>query len=198
MFQRRQRNEIDQLRQQLLDYDPQVRIRLGNLPPGALDDVTLIRIAVIGPAGRGKTCFINTCERVVLSKNRGSAPTVSTNNDGTFVLEDYLHDIRHVRLVDTRGQVNYDDIETWEIRKILEGVIRDGQEIDRDTAHPEPEVGDIAFSRRVHGAIFVVSSAELHGLEGTLRRFIEETLHKQGTFPFVSLGPFPRYVAGVV
>ena len=91
------------------------KIKLDSFLGLEIDDVTQLRIGVFGSTGSGKSCFINTVERVVRQTNKGSVPDQSRGNEGTIVLQDYLPEL-FFHLVDTRGFFKYDSDDTIEFQ----------------------------------------------------------------------------------
>ena len=66
--------ELPKLRRQLKNYKFGDKIKLDSFLGLEIDDVTQLRIGVFGSTGSGKSCFINTVERVVRQTNKGSVP----------------------------------------------------------------------------------------------------------------------------
>lgn len=89
-------------RQALFDYQFGSKIHQASFRGLDISDVGKLRIGVFGPTGSGKSCFINTCEGVVLRTDKGSSPIGTTGAEGTIILEDFLPEM-FFRLVDTRG-----------------------------------------------------------------------------------------------
>lgn len=82
-------------RDELFNYRLGDKTRLDCFQHLQFGDVTHVRIGVFGPPGSGKSCFINTCERVLRLTNQGSAPVSTTK-------QEYLPEMTF-RLVDSRG-----------------------------------------------------------------------------------------------
>ena len=150
-----------------------------------IDDVTQLRIGVIGPAGSGKSCFINTCERVVRQTEKGSALVSRTGKMGTTTLQDYLPDM-FFRLVDTKGFYNYDSIENIEFQNILLGKIQPGADLIRPV-NDEDNTQELnqcpAFGQRLHGIIIVIMATDPRLTEGALRDYLKpvrDVLRKNG------------------
>ena len=129
---RRLRLEIELClrRAELFDYKFGNKIKLDSFKGLAIDDVTQLRIGVFGPAGSGKSCFINTCERAVRQTDKGTAPDSTTGQEGTITLQDYLPEL-FFHLVDTRGFFHYNANETVEFKNILDGKIQPGDNVVR-------------------------------------------------------------------
>ena len=86
-------DELPRLRHQLKNYKFGDKINLDSFLGLEIDDVTELRIGVFGSTGSGKSCFINTVERVVRQTNKGSVPDQSRGNEGTIILQDYLPEL---------------------------------------------------------------------------------------------------------
>lgn len=143
-----------------------------------LSDVTKLRIGVFGPTGSGKSCFINTCERVVRKEDKGSVVIQSSGAEGTIILEDFLQEM-FFRLVDTRGFFNYDSDEGAEFSDILYGRLRPGDSIRRSEDNPtaennQPNISntDAPFSDWIHGIILVVKANDPRLKQGALRDYL--------------------------
>ena len=136
----------------------------------SVSDMTQLRIAMFGPTGSGKSCFINTCEKSVRQADRGSAPESSTGGEGTIVLEDYLPEM-FFKLVDTRGFFNYNDDESGEFRDILAGRIKSGDVIRRgDPARASCE--EAPFVDALHGVIFVLKANDIRLQNESLKKYL--------------------------
>ena len=150
-----------------------------------IDDVTQLRIGVFGTTGSGKSCFINTCERVVRQTEKGSAPVCRTGKMGTTTLQDYLPEM-FFRLVDTRGFFNYKANENIEFQNILLGKIQPGDNIVRpeDDEDNTQELNQYpAFGQRLHGIIIVIKATNPIFTEGALRIYLKpvrDVLRKNG------------------
>ena len=128
--------ELCRLRYQLKMYQFGDKINLDSFLGLEIDDVTQLRIGVFGPAGSGKSSFINTVERVVRQTDKGSVPVTSCRGEeGTIILQDYLPEL-FFHLVDTRGfEYNFDDV--IEFQNVVSGKIQPGEIIVR------PEKGQV-------------------------------------------------------
>ena len=128
--------ELCRLRYQLKIYQFGDKINLDSFLGLDIDDVTQLRIGVFGPAGSGKSSFINTVERVVRQTDKGSVPVTSCRGEeGTIILQDYLPEL-FFHLVDTRGfEYNFDDV--IEFQNVVSGKIQPGEIIVR------PEKGQV-------------------------------------------------------
>lgn len=136
----------------------------------SVSDMTQLRIAMFGPTGSGKSCFINTCEKSVRQADRGSAPESSTGGEGTIVLEDYLPEM-FFKLVDTRGFFDYNEDESREFRDILAGRIKSGDVIRRgDPVRASCE--GVPFVDALHGVIFVLKANDVRLQNESLKKYL--------------------------
>ena len=165
--------ELCRLRFQLQMYQFGDKIKLDSFLGLEIDDVTQLRIGVFGSAGTGKSCFINTVERVVRQTNKGSVPDQSKGEEGTIVLQDYLPEL-FFHLVDTRGFFKYDSDDTIEFQNVLNGKIQPGdiivrpieEQVTKQELHRCPD-----FGQRLHGAIIVVKGNAPRLNDGALRDY---------------------------
>ena len=167
-------NELCLRRAALFDYKFGNKIKLHSFKGLAIDDVTQLRIGVFGPAGSGKSCFINTCERAVRQTDKGTAPDSTTGQEGTIILRDYLPEL-FFHLVDTRGFFNYtlNANETVEFKNILDGKIQPGDNVvvsieDAMDLHPRPP-----FANRLHGIIIIAMANDPRLREGALKDYLK-------------------------
>ena len=160
--------ELCRLRYQLKMYQLGDKIKLNSFLGLKIDDVTQLKIGVFGPAGSGKSSFINTVERVVRQTDKSSVPVTSCRGEeGTIILQDYLPEL-FFHLVDTRGfEYNFDDV--IEFQNVVSGKIQPGEIIVR------PEKGQVNkqemhqcpnFGQRLHGVIFVFKASDPRLVEG--------------------------------
>ena len=171
--------ELPQLRRQLKNYKFGDKIKLDSFLGLEIDDVTQLRIGVFGPAGSGKSSFINTVERVVRQTDKGSVPVTSClGEEGTIILQDYLPEL-FFHLVDTRGFYIYDSHDVIEFQNVLSGKFQPGDIIVR------PEKGQVNkqemhqcpnFGQRLHGVIFVFKANDPRLVEGDFQGFMEPFL----------------------
>ena len=165
--------ELPKLRRQLKNYKFGDKIKLDSFLGLEIDDVTQLRIGVFGSAGTGKSCFINTVERVVRQTNKGSVPDQSEGEEGTIVLQDYLPEL-FFHLVDTRGFFIYDSDDVIEFQNVLSGKFQPGDiivrpkkdQVNKQEMHQCPK-----FGQRLHGAIIVVKGTDPRLAEGALRDY---------------------------
>ena len=170
-------NEVHRRRDELFKYKFGSKTTLDSFRGLAIDDVTKVRIGVFGPAGSGKSCFINTRERAVRQTQKGSAPD---SNEESIILQDYLYEM-FFRLVDTRGFFNYNANETIEFEDILEGRVKPGDNLLRPqpgTKEAKAAPGLIKddcseFSDKLHGVIIVVKANDSRLKEGNLRAYLK-------------------------
>lgn len=169
--------ELCRRRDQLLNYKFGTKTGLRNFVGLQIEDVTQLRIGLIGPTASGKTLFINTCERTVRQTEKGTVPT---KEDGTAILQDYLPEM-FFRLVDTMGFFQFNAYEVAQFRNILTGKIQsgellvprhsdhwDGQVIAAQEVYQKPEL-----CQRLHGVIVFVRDNDPRLLEGALTDYLE-------------------------
>ncbi|XP_058956292.2 uncharacterized protein [Pocillopora verrucosa] len=184
-----------QLKRDLLWYDFQIcpRIRKESFTGLHVDDVDLIRIALIGPTGSGKTSFVGTLQRA-LGEAEQSAFEQGTGSEGTILLEEYyVH--KKIRMIDTRGFFESDERLLDECLNIMSGRIRPGEEVKRNcdgtdaAANQEPTGpvrGVLPLSRCAHAVVFVVKANDPRLKDGkykeTLKK-IREHFRKDGYAP---------------
>ena len=168
-------NELCLRRAALFDYKFGNKIKLHSFKGLAIDDVTQLRIGVFGPAGSGKSCFINTCERAVRQTDKGTAPDSTTGQEGTIILRDYLPEL-FFHLVDIRGFFNYNANETVEFENILEGKIHPGDNAVR-SKEDQGDAMDLhrrpPFANRLHGIIIVFMATDPRLREGALKDYLK-------------------------
>ena len=168
-------NELCLRRAALFDYKFGNKIKLDSFKGLAIDDVTQLRIGVFGPAGSGKSCFINTCERAVRQTDKGTAPDSTTGQEGTIILRDYLPEL-FFHLVDIRGFFNYNANETVEFENILEGKIHPGDNAVR-SKEDQGDAMDLhrrpPFANRLHGIIIVFMATDPRLREGVLKDYLK-------------------------
>ncbi|XP_066025099.1 uncharacterized protein, partial [Pocillopora verrucosa] len=172
-----------QLKLELMMYDFHIRPRISKESFTGLqvDDVDLIRIALIGPTGSGKTSFIGTLQRA-LGEAEQSAFEQGTGSEGTILLEEYyVH--KKIRMIDTRGFFESDEKLLDECLRIMSGRIRPGEEVVRNSdksnaaANQEPTHPVRVrqhLSRCPHAVVFVVKANDPRLKDGNYK----ETLKK--------------------
>ncbi|XP_070553848.1 interferon-induced protein 44-like isoform X2 [Ptychodera flava] len=145
-----------------------------------------LRIALIGPAGAGKSSFINTCERTIKISDKGSCE-VFTGGEGTIRLQDYLGGICAFRLVDVRGLQRVDKDEMISLRRILDGNIRPGEVIDFGKTDSGQGINfEIPLLDRIHGVICCSNPMDKYIQDGSLTKALSdfrETMRERGITP---------------
>lgn len=190
--QRREREETERrlkeeeaflkLKQELMMYDFQIcpRIRKESFTDLQVADIDLIRIALIGPTGSGKTSFVGTLQRA-LGDAEQSAFEQGTGSEGTILLEEYyVH--KKIRMIDTRGFFETDERLLDECLNIMSGRIRPGQEVVRNAdgnaaANQDPTnllKGAQPLPKCAHAVVFVVKANDPRLRDGKYK----ETLQK--------------------
>ena len=150
------------------------KIKLDSFQGLEIDDVTQLRIGVFGPAGSGKSSFINTVERVVRQTDKGTVPCHHLGGEGTIILQDYLPEL-FFHLVDAPCFLRFTSDEMIMFQNVLSGKVQPGEIIARDRTdqvskqemHRCPN-----FGQRLHGAIIVVKGNDPRLNEGALRDFL--------------------------
>ena len=166
--------ELCRLRFQLQMYQFGDKIKLDSFLGLEIDDVTQLRIGVFGPAGSGKSSFINTVERVVRQTDKGTVPCHHGGSEGTIILQDYLPEL-FFHLVDTRCFLNFNSDEMIMFQNVLSGKVQPGEIIVRDRTgqvskqemHRCPN-----FGQRMHGAIIVLQANDPRLNDGTMRDYL--------------------------
>ena len=166
--------ELCRLRYQLETYQFGDKIKLDSFQGLEIDDVTQLRIGVFGPAGSGKSSFINTVERVVRQTDKGTVPCHHGGSEGTIVLQDYLPEL-FFHLVDTHGFFSFNSNEIIMFQNVLSGKVQPGEFIARvgtDQFSKQEMHRCPNFGQRLHGAIIVVQGNDPKLDEGALRDFL--------------------------
>ena len=165
--------ELCERRDELFNYKFGTKTGVHNFLGLQIEDVTQLRIAVCGPVGCGKSCFINTCYQTLRQTEKGAV--LGQIFPGTVILQDHLPEM-FFHLVDTWGFFNYNSCEVAEFENILTGKIQSGHHIVRSgygqasavqEVHQRPE-----FRQRVHGIIMVVKANGPRLRERVLRDYL--------------------------
>ena len=165
--------ELCRLRFQLQMYQFGDKIKLDSFQGLEIDDVTQLRIGVFGPAGSGKSSFINTVERVVRQTDRGTVPCHHGGSEGTIILQDYLPEL-FFHLVDTRCFFSFDSNEIFMFQNVLSGKVQPGEFIARirtDRVSKQEMHRCPNFGQRLHGTIIVLKANSIHLERGALRDY---------------------------
>ena len=177
-------DELSLRRDELFDYKFGSKVGFHSFQGLKIDDVTQLRIGVIGTTKSGISSFINGCERALRQTERGTAPY--GNNGGkqvTTTLQDYLPEM-FFHLVDIPGVYDY-DFDIVKFRSIIEGELQPGFDVAKffcavkERGEPKDLPPCPGFAYRLHGIIFVLKGnchrLRLHGkspeLKETLRPF---------------------------
>ncbi|XP_070553853.1 uncharacterized protein [Ptychodera flava] len=148
----------------LKSYTPGDMSGAGEFEDIDLSDINAVRIAVIGPAGCGKTCFINLAETILLGEDKVTAIPQSAAGEGSLYLLPHLSSL-NFRLLDSRGFFSPGESYKEELIQILSGRIRDNEPIPRpnDTYGNHRHLRDVIAKRDVallsdciHGIISVL------------------------------------------
>lgn len=172
----KEEKEFRELKSALMEYDFQLRPRIRKESFRDLDvsDIDLVRIALIGPTGSGKTSFVATLQRA-LGQEESSAFAQGTGGEGTIHLEEYFVQ-KHVSMVDTRGFFLSDEKLFEECLNIMSGRIRPGEEIVRNYDEtkgqtPTKTRGQV-LAKFAHAVIFVLKANDprLNDYKDTLKK----------------------------
>ncbi|KAL9963876.1 hypothetical protein ACROYT_G027429 [Oculina patagonica] len=185
-----------QLRHELMNYDFQKcpKIKEVAFEYLAVDDIDLIRVAVIGPAGAGKTNLIGTLQRALKEPQTAMDPDLE-RLEGSIVLEEhYLQ--KKIRMVDTRGFFLSDEQLEDELLDILSGRLRPGDAIVRNYDKEGDKMAnttiriDSVLSDYVHAVIFVLNGNDPCLMDGSYRdklQTLREHLNKEGYAPVTAI-----------
>ncbi|XP_067053885.1 myb-like protein X [Acropora muricata] len=164
----KEEKEFRELKSALMEYDFQLRPRIRKESFRDLDvsDIDLVRIALIGPAGSGKTSFVATLQRA-LGQKESSAFAQGTGGEGTIHLEEYFVQ-KHVSMVDTRGFFLSEENLFEECLNIMSGRIRPGEEIVRNhdqtkgqTSKSPTKTRGQVLAKFAHAVIFVLKANDI-------------------------------------
>ena len=150
------------------------KIKLDSFLGLEIDDVTQLRIGVIGPAGSGKSSFINTVERVVRQTDKGTVPCHHLGGEGTIILQDYLPEL-FFHLVDTPCFLSFTSDEMIMFQNVLSGKVQPGEiivrpiegQVTKQELHRCPN-----FGQRLHGAIIVLKANNPSLNDGAMRDYL--------------------------
>lgn len=154
-------DELSLRRDELFEYKFGSKVGFHSFQGLKIDDVTQLRIGVIGTTKSGISSFINGCERSLRQTERGTAPY--GNNGGkqvTTTLQDYLPEM-FFHLVDIPGVYDY-DFDIVKFRSIIEGKLQPGFDVAkffcavRERGEQEDLPPCPGFAYRLHGIIFVL------------------------------------------
>ncbi|XP_022804667.1 uncharacterized protein LOC111341888 isoform X2 [Stylophora pistillata] len=189
---RREEERLIKVRNELVNYDFHAgpRVMKESFRGLDVDDIDLIRIALIGPAASGKTSFVGTLQRAIGETQ--SSFEQGTGREGTILLEEcYVQ--KGIRLIDTRGFLEANEEIVDECLEIVSGRIRPGEEISRDyDDNKEGKPGNSAATRTpslarcAHAVIFVVKANDPCLSDGKYRkifRAIKGNLRQDGYAP---------------
>ncbi|XP_019636249.1 PREDICTED: uncharacterized protein LOC109478877 [Branchiostoma belcheri] len=133
--------------------------RVGSKTNIARQGIDHVNIAMFGPAGGGKTSFIQIAETILLG--RSTVITQSDAKEGTIILLESLTDLKF-HLFDTGGFFDLNKSMHQELNNILTGRIRPSQIIAREedrgslpAGQPMRE-GPVPLTERMHGVICIL------------------------------------------
>ena len=127
--------ELCRRRDELFNYRFGEKFRLDCLQGIQIDDVTQLRIGVVGPPGSGKSCFINTCQQALKLTETRFVLDSTTDQEGRISVQEYLPEM-FFHLVEIRGLFGEDPVNITEFRNMIFGK---NQSVDEE----------------IHGIIFV-------------------------------------------
>jgi len=115
--------------------------------------IEFLRIAIFGHYGVGKSSFVNTCKKSV---NKTMNAYERSGKEGTYSIEDYLLTDK-IRLFDTRGFFQEDDIEVSEFEAIINSVIKPSTAITRQDIS---KLQKASIEDRIHAVIFAFKAGD--------------------------------------
>lgn len=155
--------ECEKLRQELHSYDLSLALRHPKYFCLDVSDVSVLRLALVGPTGSGKSASICTMEKVLRKQEFGTARFQTGGGEGTVLLEDFLEDFPF-RLVDTRGFFTHDALEYQAFVHLLNGHYGEASEItwhqfsSSTITHKPP---NSCCDKLIHGILFVVKANDI-------------------------------------
>lgn len=171
---RKQKEEerFHELKNELINYDFQTnpRIKKESFRDLEVGDIDVLRIALIGTPGSGRTSFVGTLQRAIGMPQ--SAFGVGTGKEDTIFLEEYYLQ-KNILVLDTRAFFQWDERALEECLKLMSGRIRPGEvmcryydgsriiakEQQQGRGHQEsdtPAERALALSKCAHAVIFVL------------------------------------------
>ncbi|XP_070553846.1 uncharacterized protein [Ptychodera flava] len=150
------------------------------------DPKARLRIALMGPAGVGKSSFINTCERTIKIVDKGSCEVFS-GGEGTVRLQDYLGGVCAFRLVDVRGFQNMDQDTLATVREVVDGNIRPGEVVKYKKSSKGAKY-EVPLLDRIHGVICCTSPMDPYLRDGSVVKLLDEfrnILRERGITPVI-------------
>ena len=149
-----------------------------------LKQLERLSIAIVGPTGSGKSCFIKTAHAALDTPPKGIR-IQSVGQRGTTLCSKYLFNRRYgISLIDTRGIEQWTDIENRVLFMVLNGKIRMGQTMDprqwnslNQPINVAEEVNEYLVTgdleRKAHAVLFVIRATDIKIINGLYEEYCQ-------------------------